>query len=202
MEKIGAFELKRQIFHILLGMAFVVLLMYGFISKEIIFAAIIAGIALSYLSKKTKVPIIYNLLETFERKDKIKDFPGKGIIFYFIGVFIALLLFPKDIAMASIMVLALGDSISHLFGLHFGKTKHPLSKTKLLEGTIAGFIAGFTGALFFLPWHEAFFASLIAMAVEAIEIKIGAQQVDDNLIVPFAAGAAVWLARMIQSIPL
>jgi dolichol kinase len=99
--------------------------------------------------------------------------------------------------MASVMVLALGDSVSHLFGLHYGRIKYPLSKTKFLEGTIAGFIAGFIGALVFLPWHEAFFASLIAMAAEAVEIKIGAQQIDDNLVVPITAGAVVWLFRAI-----
>ncbi len=105
-------------------------------------------------------------------------------------------MFPKDIAMASIMVLALGDSISHLYGLHYGKTKHPLSKTKFMEGTIAGTIFGFIGAFVFLPWWEAFLASFAAMIVEAIEIKIGTNQVDDNLIVPFVAGAAVWLMRL------
>lgn len=195
--EIGKFELKRQLFHILLGISLVILLMYGFINKEMILIAIIIGITLSCLSKKTKIPIIYNLLEMFEREGEIQNFPGKGVIFYFIGVFTALLLFPKDIAMASIMVLAFGDPISHLFGLHFGKTKHPLSNTKFLEGTIAGFIAGFIGALVFLPWHEAFFASLTAMVAEAIKIKIGTQQVDDNLIVPFVAGATVWLARLV-----
>ena len=99
--------------------------------------------------------------------------------------------------MASIMVLALGDSISHLYGLHYGKTKHPFSKTKFLEGTIAGIIFGFIGAFVFLPWWEALLASLAAMIVEAIEIKIGTQQVDDNLIVPFVAGAVVWIVRLI-----
>ena len=94
------------------------------------------------------------------------------------------------------MVLAFGDSISHMYGLHYGKIKHPLSNRKFLEGTIAGFIAGFIGAWTFLPWHEAFFASLIAMIVEAIEIKIGAEQVDDNLIIPVVAGAVVWVIRL------
>jgi dolichol kinase len=99
--------------------------------------------------------------------------------------------------MASIMVLALGDSVSHLFGLHFGKTKHPLSKTKFLEGTIAGFVAGFIGALVFARWLEAFLASLAAMLIEAVEIKIGTQQVDDNLIVPLIAGGVIWVVRLI-----
>ncbi len=196
--KINNFELNRQLFHIFLGIAIVVLLMFGFINKEIILVFILIGFILSYLSKRVKILIIHKLLQNFERKEEIAKFPGKGMIFYFIGVFIALLLFPKDIAMASIMVLALGDSVSHLYGLHFGKVKHPLSNTKFLEGTIAGLIAGFIGALVFLPWHEAFFASLAAMTFEAIEIKIGAQQVDDNLIVPFVAGAAVWVVRLVH----
>ncbi|MDP3765533.1 MAG: hypothetical protein Q8R04_03400 [Nanoarchaeota archaeon] len=198
--EIDNFEWNRQLFHIFLGITIVALLVYDFIDKKIILIIIIIGLILSYLSKKTRIPVIYNLLETFERKEELEKFPGKGIIFYFIGVYLALLIFSKDIAMASVMVLALGDSVSHLFGLHFGKMKHPLSKTKFLEGTIAGFIFGFIGALVFLPWWEALLASSAAMTVEAIEIRIGTQQVDDNLIVPFVAGAAVWIVRLIYPI--
>ena len=197
MDKIKDFEWNRQLFHIFLGITIVVLLVYGFINKEIILLAIIIGLIVSYLSRKIRIPVIYDLLVKFEREEELERFPGKGIIFYFIGAYIALLFFQKDIALASIMILALGDSISHIYGLHYGKTKHPLSKTKFLEGTTAGFIAGFIGALVFLPWHEAFFASLAAMIVEAIEIKIGTEQVDDNLILPFVAGAAVWMVRLV-----
>lgn len=195
--EVNKFEWNRQLFHIFLGVIIVALLVYDFIDKKIISIIIIAGLILSYSSKKIEIPIINQMLQIFERKEDIKKFPGKGIIFYFVGAYIALLVFPKDIAMASIMVLALGDSISHLYGLHYGKIKHPLSKTKFIEGTIAGTVFGFIGAFVFLPWLEALLASFAAMIVEAIEIKIGAQQVDDNLIVPFVAGAAVWLLRLI-----
>ena len=190
------FELNRQIFHLALGVAIVLLLMYGFIDQNIILILIIAGFVISIASRTEKIPIIYNLLQKFEREKEIKTFPGKGTIFYFIGVYISLLLFPREIALASIMVLALGDSISHMYGLHYGKIKHPLSESKYLEGTIAGFLGGFAGALMFLPWHEAFFASLTAMVVEAIEIKIGTEQVDDNLIIPVVAGAVVYVIRI------
>ena len=199
MAKINDFELKRQAFHILLGVLLVLLLLYGQINKEIILVITLGGLLLSYIIKKTKIriPIIHQLLQKFERKNELENFPGKGIIFYLIGVSVALLLFPKEIAMASIMVLALGDSVSHLYGLHFGRIRHPLSKTKFLEGTIAGFVAGFIGALFFLGLFEAFIASLAAMIVEAVEIRIGTDQVDDNLVMPFVAGAAVWIIRLI-----
>ena len=195
MADINNFEWNRQLFHIFLGIAIVALLMYNIIDKKTILAIILIGLILSYLSRKTRIPIIYDLLQKFERKEELKKFPGKGIIFYLIGAYIALLLFSKEIAMASIMVLALGDSVSHIYGLHYGKIKHPLSKTKFLEGTIAGFIAGFAGALVFVKPIEAFLASLAAMIVEAIEIKIRNQQIDDNLIVPFIAGAVIWLIR-------
>jgi len=191
------FEIKRQLFHIFLGLVIVALLKYGIIGKEIILTVLIIGVVISFLSRSMKIPIIHQLLQKFERKEEIEKFPGKGVIFYFIGAYISISLFSKDIALASIMILALGDSVSHLFGLHFGKIKHPLSKTKFLEGTIAGFFAGFLGALIFVGLTEAFFASLIAMIFEAIEIKIGAEQVDDNLIMPFVAGAAVWIVRLL-----
>lgn len=195
-KKLTEFEFNRQLFHMLLGVILVFLLKYGFVNKNIILVLILAGIILSFLSRKIKIPIISSLLQKFERKKAMQKFPGKGVIFYFIGIYLSLLLFPKEVAMASIMVLALGDSVSHLYGLHYGKMKHPLSEKKFLEGTIAGFIAGFLGALIFLPWPEAFFASLAAMVVEAIEIKIGAEQIDDNLIIPVIAGGVVWLVRL------
>lgn len=193
---LNKFELSRQAFHIFLGIGIVLLLLYGLADKTTILIAVIIGLVVSYLSKKTNIPVIIQLLEKFERREDIKNFPGKGIIFYFIGAYIALLLFPREVALASIMILAFGDSVSHLYGLHYGRIKNPLSKTKFIEGTAAGLAAGFLGALVFLPWHEALFASLAAMAAEAMEIKIGAQQVDDNLVMPFAAGAAVWIARL------
>jgi dolichol kinase len=196
MEKgVSTFELNRQFFHLFLGLLIVVLLLYGIIDKKIMLSIIIVGVILSYLSRIMKVPIVHKLLLRFERKEDLKNFPGKGIIFYFIGCYLSLLLFSKDIAMASIMVLALGDSMSHIFGIHFGRTRTFLSGKKFLEGTIAGLMAGFIGALVFLPWKEAFFASLAAMIVETIEIKIGAKQVDDNLVVPIVAGATVWVLR-------
>jgi len=197
MESMSRFEWDRQLFHIFLGILIVLLLKYGFLDRKTMLAIIAFGLILSFLSRKAKLPLVYGLLQKFERKKEMEIFPGKGMIFYFVGSFISLLLFPKEVAMASIMVLALGDSVSHLYGLHFGRIKHPLSASKFLEGTIAGLIFGFIGALIFLPWYEAFMAAFLAMIVEAIEIKIGTEQVDDNLIIPFVAGATVWLMRLI-----
>lgn len=195
-KKMTEFEFSRQLFHMLLGVILVLFLKYGFVNKNTILILIIAGLVLSFISRKAKIPIIHGFLQKFERKKDLEKFPGKGMVFYFTGAYISLILFPKEVAMASIMILALGDSVSHLYGLHYGRIRHPLSNTKFLEGTIAGFIAGFLGALVFLPWLEAFLASLAAMIVEAVEVKLGAEQVDDNLIIPVVAGGVVWVVRL------
>ena len=190
-------EAKRQLFHMLLGIAIVALLIYGLINKSHIFFLIIIGIIISFLSKKHKIPVICWFLRNFDREKDLKSFPGKGVIFYLIGVFLVLSFLPLDIAMSAILVLAFGDSVSHLFGLKHGKIRHPFADKKFFEGMIAGFIAAFIGASVFLPWHEALIASFFAMLAESIEIKIGAEKVDDNIIIPLVAAIAVSLARFL-----
>ena len=188
-------EAKRQLFHLLFGILIVILLLYDFLKIVYIFFLIIIGVTVSFLSKKYKIPVIYWFLKNFEREKDLKDFPGKGIIFYLIGVFLTLSFFPLDIAMPSILVLAFGDSVSHLFGATYGKIKHPFTDKKFLEGMIMGFIAAFIGAKFFLPWSEALIASFFAMVAEGIEMKIGAEQIDDNIVIPLVAGISIYIAR-------
>ena len=189
-------EIKRQLFHLFFGLVIVFLLKYNILNYYILLLLIIIGLIISLISKKYKIPIIWQFLEVFERKEDLKKFPGKGVIFYLIGSFIVVLLFPKDIAMASIIILALGDSVSHIIGVKYGKLKHPLTNKKFLEGSLAGLIAAFIGAYFFVSLLEAFFASLFAMIAESIDIKIGLEKVDDNIIMPLVAALVIFLIRV------
>jgi len=145
--KINRFELRRQVFHICLGLAIIILLINNILNSLILFIILIAGILISILSKKFKIPIVYSFLKIFERKDALKTFPGKGAISFLMGCLLVLQLFERDIALASIMILTFGDSVSHLFGLHFGRKKHPLNCLKSIEGNITGAITGFLGAI-------------------------------------------------------
>ena len=190
-------DAKRQLFHLLFGILIVALLMHGFLAEIHVFFLIIIGVTVSFLSKKYKIPVTYWFMKNFEREKDLKDFPGKGIIFYLIGVFLTLSFFPLDIAMPSILVLAFGDSVSHLFGATYGKIKHPFTDKKFLEGMIMGFIAAFIGAKFFLPWHEALIASFFAMVAEGIEMKIGAEQIDDNIVMPLVAAIVISFTRLL-----
>ncbi len=188
-------ELKRQLMHILVGMITVTLIYYNLFSSFAIFLLIVIGILLSFLSKRVSIPVISHFLDHFEREEQKKNFPGKGTIFFFIGVLLSLQLFERNIAYAAIMVLTFGDSVSHMFGAQFGKIKNIFNgkSKKLLEGTLAGTLAGFFGALFFVPVPEAFLGSLGAMIAEVIKIDFNDTTLDDNLVVPLVAGTVMLL---------
>lgn len=186
-----ATEFRRKLLHMLVGISLVCLLHFELITIFQIFLLLSLGIGLSFLAKHYKIPVIQWFLDKFERKH---TYPGKGAITFFVGAILALKLFPTDIALASILVLALGDGISTLIG-PLGKIKHFLSETKLLEGTLAGIVLATVGASFFVPVHEAFLASTLAMGAEAAEIKFNNKLLSDNIFVPLVAGTAIVLFR-------
>ena len=183
-------ELRRQLLHIFLGLILVFLLNFNLINATILFIIFIIGLAFSLLSRKFHIPIIYNLLNIFDRKEDLEKFPAKGAVFYLFGAFLVVFIFPKDIAMASIMILALGDSISRLVG-PYGYLKHPFHTEKFFEGFIAGTITGFLGALFFVPWLLAVIGSFISMLIEGIDLRIKGFKIDDNLLIPIVAAVVM-----------
>ena len=70
-------------------------------------------------------------------------------------------------------------------------------KKKLIEGTIAGIILSFVGAVIFVNYKEAFFGAVIGMIVESIELRYKNFVVNDNLTIPLFSGLAIYLLRII-----
>ena len=191
-------ELGRQAIHLAMGIILALLVYLEVLSPLALFLAIVVGFLASIITKRVRLPIFSFFLDHFERDAPKKSFPGKGMIFFFIGSLLVIQLFDKDIALAAIMVLALGDSFSHVWGAQFGQTKNIFNgrSKKLLEGTIIGIIAGFLGALIFVPFSEALLGAAAAMVAEVIKIDFNDYTLDDNLIVPLVAGTVMLLVRM------
>lgn len=189
MKKELAFEIRREALHVSVGIAIILLVMFCNYALWLLFFALVLGIILSLALLKFKIPLISRLLPLFERKKHMKKFPGKGMLFFVAGCLLALKLFSRDIALASIAILAFGDSVSHLFFV--SEKKYFLKKS--FKSIIAGITASFLPALFFVPLIYALASSVIAMIAEAIYIKLGEAEVDDNLIVPLVAGTVMHL---------
>lgn len=185
-------EIRRQVFHLCLGLIVIFLIYKGILTTWLIFLLIIIGGLTSLISTQIKLPVVDWFLKKFGREEEIKKFPGKGTIFFMVGVLLALKLFRQDIAFASIMILTLGDSVSHLVGEGVTGT-NIFSNPKNLEGMLVGVLAGFIGALVFVNLYMAFFGALIAMLAETVELKMGGSNVDDNIIIPLVAGTVMYL---------
>ncbi len=181
-------EVRRQLAHIVFGVIIVFLIELRLLTPELLLIILFLGLILSFLTKKYQIPFIHKILVLFERPQDLNSFPGKGPIFLVFGAYLCLMFFPLNIAKASIMILTLGDSFSHLIGKYFGTTKVPFNQDKMLEGSIMAIIIATLGALLFVKLSQAFFASLITITIEAIYPKKMAKYIDDNLFMPILAG--------------
>ncbi len=192
-------EFNRQVLHLVVGTITTTLFFYNLITALHLFIILILGITLSLISKYKQIPIIKTFLKIFDRKKDQKILPGKGAITFLVGCLLAIKLFEKDIALASIIILSLGDSISHIVGKMYGKTKNFFNNNndKLIEGTLAGIICGTLGAVIFVPILESFLAASAAMIAELIEVKLGEKILDDNILIPLVAGTTIVIIRTV-----
>jgi len=187
------FELQRKILHILIGIIGILLIAYNSITLFQIFMILFLGIILSLICLKFEIPVISYFLKNFERKEDLETLPGRAVIFAVAGSLLTLKLFPREIALAAITILIFADPISHVIGKAFGRAKSPIDNKKNIEGPIAGALISSLFATFFVPFYLAFSAALVAMIFESIIIKIQDVKLDDNLIIPLAAGTVMFL---------
>ncbi|MBD3259220.1 hypothetical protein GF371_01155 [Candidatus Woesearchaeota archaeon] len=185
-------EFRRAVAHLILG----IFVVFFVLNTEVLFTvyclliAIFIGTILCAIMRKKRIPILYWFLLKLERKKNLRLMPGKGAIFFCIGSLITLLLFPKNVALASIMILAIGDSFANIFG-PLGRIRNVFHDRRKLEGAIIGFIgASFGAGLFVRPWI-AILGALCAMLAELINLE--EFHIDDNLLMPVIAGIIMTL---------
>ncbi len=131
--------------------------------------------------------ILFNgMLRTHELAGKLT-----GASYVFIGSFVTVLLFPKEIAILALLFSAIGDTLAALYGRKFGRIR---IWNKTIEGTVVGLAACIIIALFFpqIPNIVKFGGAIAAMLIELLPIKI-----DDNLRIPLFSGFVMYILSVI-----
>ena len=187
-------EIRRQTIHLIGGIIYIILIYFDIIDVIVAGILLVIYAILSLIFTKYKIPVLWGILKQFDRPGDLKKFPAKGTVLYMVSVFVCLLLFPKDVAMASLIILAIGDSVAPLIG-QYGLIKHPFSNRKFIEGSIAGAIAAFLGAWLFVNWYTAAIAAVAAMISEGVGVQIGRKPLDDNLVIPFVSAVVITIVR-------
>ncbi len=141
--------------------------------------------------------------------DDVRGFP-LGILLYPLSVLLLTLIFPTrlDIAAAAWAILAFGDGAATLVGRRSEETsgRLPWNRDKSVAGTLAFIVCGSVGGVALAWWVRPaitplpplvftivapIVAAAIAAMVETIPVRM-----DDNISVPVAAGAVLWLASL------
>jgi dolichol kinase len=119
-------------------------------------------------------------MDRFEREEFRHTLPGKGPIFFMMGSIIVIYFFPLKTALAAMMILAIGDAVSHIFGKLLSRKTY--KHLKSVEGTAIAIGFSFVGAFIFVSFFSALMGSIVTMLFE--DLKIG---IDDNLTIPLVA---------------
>lgn len=186
-------EVRRQVAHLGTGLFIILLIKLKIVTIPILGAILVAGGIFVLLEFRFKIPLIHELLMTFERLEQLKKFPGKGSFFLVLGSFASLILFEEPIALAAIAIMAVGDSLTAIIGIYFGQIKSPTNPMKHLEGTALAIMAGTIAAFNFVPFEKAFIGAIVAMLFEALTIRHIDRVIDDNLLIPLVAGFTMTL---------
>jgi dolichol kinase len=178
-------ELKRQAFHIVLGIATLsALLLFGrgFMIAAVFLTIITGSLLINARMLGKKIALVRWFERNFERPDAM--FPGWGSACYATGALIALT-FLNDIGAiaAIIFILGIGDGIATIIG-KMGRIKLPYNKNKTLEGTMAFFFASLPAYYFVGPLVIPL--AIAGALVESIDFKV-----DDNLMIPIVCTALV-----------
>jgi len=188
-------EFRRQSFHFALGFLCVFLHWAGALRLRAIAFVLVMGLIVSFVAQYKKFPILGQTLSLFDRP-RDQNFPGRGAFYFCAGVFLTFLIFQKEninIAYAAILILAVGDSLNHLFASQVYKYGLPWNRRKNVVGVVTGIIMGTIAAQFFVPFFPALIPSTIAITAETVPWRIGKLYLDDNLLVPLLSGALIWL---------
>ena len=186
MNRIKEGELARKVVHY--NASLIPIIYYFFVDRKI--ALIVLGVCSASiilaevlrmrnpLSKNLYMKIFGWMTRSHEHN---KHFTGASYVF--VGSFLTILLFPKEIAVIVLLFLSVGDPTACLVGLSIGKVK--IWHDKTLEGSLAFIIAGFL-VTFWIPgialWVKVI-GAFVACFVELIPWKV-----DDNITIPLITG--------------
>jgi dolichol kinase len=195
-------ELVRKLIHLC---SLSIPVIYYFIPRSdgIIILSILTFIAIALDVGRYLYPplgkLFYKIFGFLLRKHEVdsKRRNLNGATYVFISALTCILIFPKIFFVTAFSILIISDSLAALIGRKFGRRKF---LAKSFEGTLAFFFSASVVVLF-TPKIEGslteYMIGIAAAAVGAIVENVSFGFADDNLSIPLAIGAAMWVLYLI-----
>lgn len=150
-----------------------------------VLALLTAGVLVGDLVR-LRVPALNHLFfRVFRRLASPREAEGlASSTWYMLGALASVAIFPREIAVSAILVLALADPAASYAGRRWGRRR-------LGAGTVEGSLVFLSVAMIVLipavAWPAGVATALVVSLAEAIPSPI-----DDNLVIPLATGALLW----------
>lgn len=183
------FELKRKAFHCF---SIIFPLLYHFWSKSSITTLLffLNLLVLSIDISRNYIPQIQGVVDKIfssimkpHEKSGLKRLSGSS--YMFLGFLITAILFPKEKAITSWLILIVSDSLASIIGKQYGRK---LSWGKSLEGSLVFVLSGLAVVICsakFLAWDVSYYKLALAVIITAIAEFFSIQlKIDDNLLIP------------------
>ncbi len=127
-----------------------------------------------------------------DKECRRKFFQVSGSLYVLLAAIVCTLFFSKPIAIISLTVMLVSDTMAALVGKAFGTRM--LYKHKSLEGTVAFFMSALLINMLFEPLFQFTYAGVIAcMAATLAELYEDKIDLDDNLSIPLFVGIILTL---------
>ena len=197
-------HLARKTWHC--GMGIFMASFYGIGFSKVVCVSILL-IALAFFLTVEYTRLKFPKVNTFAikamgpimRKNEVNKMSGTP--FYIGSVLLAIVIFPKSIAILSILFLAIGDPMSSIFGITWGHKSIRFSNGKSLIGTAAGMGVCSLITFLYLIWTGVPIVSSICIALAGGLAGGGAEmiplEIDDNFSIPLVSGLALWISFVV-----
>jgi dolichol kinase len=196
-------HLLRKFWHCGMGVFMALFYLVGF-SKPV--CVVVLAIALVFFSTiefvRLKLPkvntVAIKIMGPVMRSHEVSKVSGTP--FYVGSVLLSVIIFPKSIAVLSILFLAIGDPTSSIFGIMWGDLGPRFSNGKSLIGTAAGMGICCVITFVYLVIDDVPPVPSLLIALAGGLAGGGAEMIpldiDDNFSIPLVSGLALWVAYL------
>ena len=200
-------HLARKAWHMFMGVMITAIYLSGMkVGTASIILGSVLGFDLVMEMARLRVPAfnakIVRLWGPFIRSCEVNRI--SGIPYYLAATLLSIAIFPKPVAVLSILYLACGDPIASLFGILFGHKSVRLANGKSLIGTLAGVLTCVAVTFAFLSSLSVSGMQLAVLTVvggiAGGTAELVPLDMDDNFTIPVISGFVLWLTFIVLGI--
>ena len=200
-------HLTRKLWHMCMGVVILAIFMSG-ISKHM--SLLLLGGFLTFFllfeTARLKNPFLnqfaVRIMGPLMRSHEVHRL--SGIPYYLAAALAAVAIFPRPVAVLSLLYLALGDPVASLFGILYGDRSLRFSNGKSLVGTGAGVAICFLVTLVYLSGMRLDLSTSLLLAliggIAGGTAEMLPFEIDDNFTIPVISGFVLWLAFILLGI--